>query len=226
MSQTVDIRLAVREGLSEYFAAFREVVARTLPIYVIAEAVTHFFGRPGTGSTGASLAILFCIVVLQALGTYIVTGVFLQRSPRNADGFRWEFLPTRFFALVAAFLLVSAGMALGLILFIVPGVLFAAVSLFTMIFIVRQGMSMPQALQASIAMAKPHLWPLASLAMLIIAVTLAAGLLSSALNSARAAGNVLPGALLGVAVSILTLAIDAIVVSAYYQIAGRSVREG
>ncbi len=226
MSETVDVRLAVREGLSDYCASFREVVARTLPIYAIAEGVMYIFGRPAPGSTGTSLAMLFFIVVLQALGTYIVTGIFLQRSARNPDGYQWEFLPTRFLALVAAFLLVSAGMALGLILFILPGVLFAAVSLFTMIYIVREGMSMPQALQASIALAKPHLWSLASLALLIVVVTLGAGLLSSAMNSTRAAGNALPGALIGIAVSILTLAIDAIVVSAFYQIAGRPAKEG
>lgn len=227
MSETIDIRVAVREGLNDYCASFREVVARTLPIYVVAEAAILIFGRPGAdSSTGASLALLLFIVVLQALGTYIVTGIFLQRSSRNADGFRWEFLPSRFLALVAAFLLISAGMALGLILFILPGVLFAAATLFTTVYIVREGMSMPQALQASVALARPHLWSLASLALIIVAVTLGAGLVSSAMSGARAAGNALPVALLGIVVSILTLAIDAIVVSAYYQIAGRPMQEG
>jgi hypothetical protein len=226
MSDTVDIRVAVREGLADYFAAFREVVARTLPIYALAEGTTLIFGRPDAGSSpGATLAFLFFIVVLQALGTYIVTGIFLQRSQRNSDGFQWEFLPTRFLALIAAFMLISAGMAVGLILFILPGVLFAAATLFATIFIVREGMSMPQALQASWAMARPHLWSLASLALLIIGVTLAAGLLSSLMSGARAASNALPVAVFGIAVSILTLALDAIVVSAYYQVAGSRTRE-
>ncbi|MEK6592886.1 MAG: hypothetical protein AABZ67_07345, partial [Pseudomonadota bacterium] len=185
MSETIDIRVAVREGLHDYRAAFREVVARTLPIYAVAEVATLIFGRPAAGSSaGASLAFLLFIVVLQALSTYIVTGIFLQSSSRNPDGFRWEFLPTRFLALVAAFLLVSAGMAVGLILFILPGVLFAAVTVFTTIYIVREGMSMPQALQASIALARPHLWSLASLALIIVVVTLGAGLVSSVMSGA------------------------------------------
>lgn len=227
MSQIIDIRVAVKEGLNVYRASFREVVVRTLPIYAVAEVATLIFGRPtaATGA-GASFAFLLFIVVLQALGTYIVTGIFLQHSPRNVDGFCWEFLPTRFLALIAAFLLISAGMAVGLILFILPGVLFAAATLFTTVFIVRDGMSMPLALQASIALARPHLWSLASLALIIIVVTLGAGLMSSAMSSARAGGNALPLALLGIAISILTLAIDAIVVSAYYQIAGRQMKVG
>jgi hypothetical protein len=198
---------------------------RTLPIYALAEVATLVFGRP-TAATGAiaSFSFLLFIVFLQALGNYIVTGIFLQQSSRNVDGFRWEFLPTRFLALVTAFLLISAGMAVGLILFVLPGVLFAAATLFTTIYIVRDGMSMPMALQTSIALARPHLWSLASLALIIIAVTLGAGLMSGAMSGARAGGNALPLALLGIAISILTLAIDAIVVSAFYQIAGRQMK--
>jgi hypothetical protein len=225
MSEIIDIRVAVKEGLNDYRASFREVVMRTLPIYALAEVATLVFGRP-TAATGAiaSFSFLLFIVFLQALGTYIVTGIFLQQSSRNVDGFRWEFLPTRFLALVTAFLLISAGMAVGLILFVLPGVLFAAATLFTTIYIVRDGMSMPMALQESIALARPHLWSLASLALIIIAVTLGAGLMSGAMSGARAGGNALPLALLGIAISILTLAIDAIVVSAFYQIAGRQMK--
>ncbi|MCW5604745.1 MAG: hypothetical protein KIT18_09405, partial [Burkholderiales bacterium] len=156
MSMTLDVPAAVREGWGDYCASFREIVARTLPIYVIAEIASFFFDRATAGSGGKFAFFLF-IMVLQALATYIVIGVFLERSTRNTEGFRWEFLPSRFGALIGAFVLISAGMALGLVFFIVPGVLFAAVTLFTMIYIVRDGRSMQQALRASITLAQPHL---------------------------------------------------------------------
>lgn len=167
----LDIRKAAEDGLEIYKTRFHELIKWVLPILVAQDLFTKYYVKltndfsPNWFFSGLEFVVS---QTLSAIAIFIGITICLSKASEKFD---WSKVGGgRLFVIWFSTLYISLAAMLGMLLFIIPGVLILAVSFFYAIYIVEFNQGPIEALVSSVEVAKESWFRLTVMVAIITAV--------------------------------------------------------